>query len=53
MVRMSYSSAGPEPSTKQMLKNPMFVVGMILTTAVDAACTLGALTFAPSVNPKP
>ncbi|CDJ60019.1 hypothetical protein, conserved [Eimeria maxima] len=48
MVRMSYSAAGPEPSTKEMLKRPMFIIGMILTTAIDAACTLGALTFAPS-----
>ncbi|XP_026191658.1 probable magnesium transporter NIPA1 [Cyclospora cayetanensis] len=48
MVRMSYSAAGPEPSVREMLKKPMFVIGMILTTAVDSACTLGALTFAPS-----
>ncbi|CDJ69779.1 hypothetical protein, conserved [Eimeria necatrix] len=48
MVRMAYSAAGPEPSTKEMLKKPIFVLGMVLTTAVDAACTLGALTFAPS-----
>ncbi|KAL8431130.1 hypothetical protein Efla_004651 [Eimeria flavescens] len=48
MVRMAYSAAGPNPSTKQMLRNPVFAVGLFLTTAVDAGCTLGALTFAPS-----
>ncbi|PHJ18750.1 magnesium transporter nipa [Cystoisospora suis] len=48
MVRHAYVKAGNDATPKQMLKSPMFVVGMLLTVVLDPLCTFVALLFAPS-----
>lgn len=50
MVRRAYVSKGDAASPKEMLRSPMFVIGILLTVVLDPVCTFVALLFAPSVS---